>query len=151
MDYQDYCTSINELIQDVGSKFAKASGQQFAGLSLTASQISILMLLDKSGAMKVSDISCALNMIGSNVTNICKRLENMGLVKRNRQADDQRVVKIELTDEATGKMNGIKESVNSFHLKMRECVPEDDLKDIHTGLIKINKLFDILLDVGGKS
>ncbi|MDR1893388.1 MAG: MarR family transcriptional regulator [Spirochaetales bacterium] len=148
MDHQEYCDAINKLIQSIGSKFAKASGQQFAGLSLTASQISILLLLDARGASKVSDISSFTNMNSSNVTNICKRLENMGLVRRNRQEDDQRVVKIELTAEAIEKMGGIKATVNNFHLKMRGCVSVADLRDIHTGLIKLNRLFDIFLIMG---
>ncbi len=146
MEYQEYCNVISELMQNAGSKFAKATGQQFAGQNLTVSQISILLLLDQNGAMKVSDISSALNMIGSNVSNICTRLENMGLVRRNRLKDDQRVVKIELTAEAESKMDGIKGSVNEFHRKMRECVSEEDLRDIHTGLVKLNKLFDLYLN-----
>jgi DNA-binding MarR family transcriptional regulator len=131
------------------SKFAKVAGQQFAEQSLTMSQVGILLLLDKTGAMKVSAVSSALGMPGSNVTNICKRLETMGLVRRDRQADDQRVVKIELTDEAAEKMDSIKASVSDFHCKMRECVSEDDLEDIHTGLVKLNQLFDVFLDAGG--
>jgi DNA-binding MarR family transcriptional regulator len=146
MDHQEYCMSINELMQNVGSKFAKATGQQFAGQNLTVSQISILLLLDQNGAMKISDISSSCNMVGSNVTNICKRLENMGLVRRNRLQDDQRVVKVELTADAEEKMEAIKTSVGDFHRKMKECVSEDDLKDIHTGLVKLNKLFDLFLD-----
>ncbi|GHU77980.1 MarR family transcriptional regulator [Clostridia bacterium] len=148
MEYKEYCTAINDLMQNASSKYAKATNQQFAGQNLTASQISILLLLDQNGAMKVSDISSACNMVGSNVTNICKRLESMGLVRRNRQGDDQRVVKIELTADAEQKMGGIKTIVSDFHHKMRQCVSEADLKDIHTGLVKLNALFDMFLDNG---
>jgi DNA-binding MarR family transcriptional regulator len=147
MDDKECCITINELMQCTGSKFAKAANQQFAGQNLTMSQTQILLLLDRSGAMKVSDISSALAMIGSNVTNICKRLENMGLVRRTRLTDDQRVVMVELTGEARGKMEDVKASVSDFHRKMRACVSESDLKDIRTGLVKLNQLFDIFLDL----
>jgi DNA-binding MarR family transcriptional regulator len=138
-------------MQTAGSKYAKATSQQFAGQNLTMSQISILLLLDQCGAMKVSDISSSLNMSGSNVTNICKRLENMGLVQRNRLQDDQRVVKVKLTVAAEEKMDGIKATIGDFHHKIREYISEDDLKDIHIGLVKLNKLFDIFFDMEGKS
>jgi DNA-binding MarR family transcriptional regulator len=151
MEYQEYCVVINELMQSVSSKFATAAGQQFAGQNLTASQVGILLLLDKTGAMKVSDIASELNMRESNISNICKRLESADIVRRNRQADDQRVVKIELTDAAAEKMDGIKACVNGFHLKMRECVSESDLKDIHTGLVKLGKLFDVFFEVEGNA
>jgi hypothetical protein len=52
---------------------------------------------------------------------------------------------VELTALAEEKMDGIKASVSDFHRKMRGCVSEDDLKDIHIGLVKLNKLFDLLL------
>ncbi|MFP3154411.1 hypothetical protein LQZ18_08275 [Lachnospiraceae bacterium ZAX-1] len=47
-------------------------------------------------------------------------------------------------------MDSIKASVSDFHHKMRECVSEEDLKDIHTGLMKLNKLFDLFLDLEEK-
>jgi DNA-binding MarR family transcriptional regulator len=150
MEYEEYCAAINDLMQTAGSKFAKASGQQFAGQNLTLSQIGILLQLSQNGSMKVSDISASLNMAPSNATSICKRLENAGLVGRGRQLDDQRVVKVELTACAEEKMDGIKASVCEFHRKMRECVSEIDLKDIHTGLVKLNRLFDVFFELEGK-
>jgi DNA-binding MarR family transcriptional regulator len=57
MDYKDNCMAINALLQRANSKFAKATVQQFAGQNLTMPQISILLLLDKCGTMKVSEIS----------------------------------------------------------------------------------------------
>jgi hypothetical protein len=56
------------------------------------------------------------------------------------------VVKVELTSDAGEKMEDIKASVGDFHRKMKECVSENDLKAIHTGLVKLNKLFDLFLD-----
>ena len=150
MEYQEYCTRVNELMQSVGSKFTKAHHQQFAGQSLTASQISVLLLLSENGAMRISDISSSLNMKESNISNICTRMENTGLILRDRTKADRRVVKVELTTLAEEKMDSIKASVSDFHRKMRECVSETDLKDIHNGLVKLNKLFDLFLDAEGK-
>jgi hypothetical protein len=31
---------------------------------------------------------------------------------------------------------------------MRECVSEEDLKDIHIGLVKLGRLFDVFFDMG---
>jgi DNA-binding MarR family transcriptional regulator len=147
MEYQEYCTSINELMQNVGSKYTQAQNQQFAGQNLTASQIGILLLLDQNGSMRVSDVAAALSMRESNVSNICTRLENAGLILRDRTKTDRRVVKVELTVQAEKKMGDIKSSVSDFHRKMQECVSADDLKDIHIGLTKLNKLFDLFLDL----
>jgi DNA-binding MarR family transcriptional regulator len=134
-------------MQSANSKFTKATGKQFSELNLTMSQIGILLLLDQNGPMKVSDISSSVHMIESNVSNICTRLEKAGLVSRRRLQNDQRVVQITLTSESEEKMDEVQESVNEFHAKMIACVSNDDLADIRTGLIKLNKLFDLFLEL----
>ena len=146
MNYQSPWIALRKLFQSAESKLTKADGKQFGTHGLTASQVSILLLLDRRGTMKVSDISDDLAMINSNVSNICSRLEKAGLVVRNRLKDDQRVVNIELTDDSRLKMNAIKASVDDFNRKMQENVSQKDIEDIYTGLVKLNKVFDMFLE-----
>jgi MarR family transcriptional regulator, organic hydroperoxide resistance regulator len=146
MSYRKIWAEINKLLQKVESKYAKSNCMQFGTQSLTVSQVGILLLLDKKGTMKISDIAEELTMINSNVSNICDRLEKAGLVVRNRLKDDQRVVNIELTDNARDKMDGIKALVNNFYKKVQENVSQKDIEDIYTGLVKLNKLFDMFSD-----
>jgi DNA-binding MarR family transcriptional regulator len=146
MGYQESCAAINELTQSAGSKLARVMRKQFSMQKLTASQISILLLLDQKGALKVSDIAGELGMVNSNASNVCSRLERAGLVARNRLSDDQRVVKIHLTRDAGLKMKSIKASVDEFYSGMRDHVAEADLEDIRVGLTKLNALFDMFLE-----
>jgi DNA-binding MarR family transcriptional regulator len=150
MNYQESCAAINELTQSAGSKLAKVLQQQFAMQSLTAPQISILLLLDQKSVLKISEIASQLGMVDSNVSNICSRLEKAGLVERNRLKEDQRVVKVHLTEDANLKMDGIKASVSAFHEKMREHISEKDLEDICVGLTKLNALYDLFLETAEK-
>ncbi len=137
---------IDKLLQESYSKFSKAKGHHYSPHGLTPQQISILMFLDQNGSMKVSDIASQLKMVDSNVSNICTRLENAGFVKRDRLKDNQRIVIIELTDEAVFKMDEIKASVNELSTKVNECVSQQDLEVICTGLAKLNTLLDLLLE-----
>lgn len=137
---------IDKLLQESYSKFSKAKGHHYSPQGLTPQQISILMFLDQNGSMKVSDIASKLKMVDSNVSNICTRLEKAGFVKRDRLKDNQRIVIIELTGEAVSKMDEIKASVNELNLKVSECVSQQDLEVICTGLGKLNTLLDLLLE-----
>jgi DNA-binding MarR family transcriptional regulator len=143
MNNIEYCHEINELLQSINSKVAKKLNQNFSEQNLTAPSINILMLLNTQGAMRVSDIAAALNMVDSNVSAICSRLEKMDLIERIRQKEDQRVVKIQLTQTALGKMEGLISSVNKFQESIVKNVSEKDLEDIVVGLKKLNKLFDL--------
>lgn len=145
MDQLEYCHAISELLRGIDTKTARLTNQQYSQQNLTVQQISILLLLDNQGAMRVSDIGKVLNMVDSNVSAICSRLEHMELIERFRQKEDQRVVKIQLTAKARKKMGGIKEKVSAFQELVFKNVAEEDLKDIVVGLTKYNELLDLAL------
>ena len=145
MNQLEYCHKISELLRNIDTKTVKLANQQYSHQNLTAQQISILLLLDDQGAMRVGDIGKVLNMVDSNVSAICSRLEHMGFIERFRQKEDQRVVKIQLTATARDKMTEIKSKVAKFQDLVFKNVAEDDLKDIVLGLTKYNNLLDIAL------
>jgi len=143
MNNQNPWPEIINLLESADSKLAKARANAYGTHGLTAPQISILLLLDKKGAMKIGDIAEKLGMIQSNASNICSRLEKAGFVTRDRLKEDQRVVNIELTDAARCKMVDIRTSVDTFFRRIQENVSQQDFEDINTGLVKLNKLFDM--------
>lgn len=147
MNYNDEaCIMIDILMQEAASSFAKAKSQQFASQGLTSQQVSILLLLDRKGSLKVSEIGVTLKMVDSNVSNICSRLQKAGLVRRKKMKDDQRVVIIELTDAAQTKMEEIKTKVYDFRRRMSEKLSKQDLDDICKGLSKLNNLLDLFTE-----
>ena len=93
--------------------------------------------------MRVSDIGKSLNMVDSNVSTMCSRLERIGLIERFRPKEDQRVVKIQLTAAAGDNMADIKSKVAEFQDLVFKNVAEDDLKVIVLGLTKYNNLLDL--------
>ena len=98
------------------------------------------------GTQKISDIAMELKMVESNVSNICSRLEKSGYIRRERQKDDQRVVKIVLTDNALPKIVDIKVEMAAFLDKMQKLMTEADLNDICVGLRKLDILLDLFLE-----
>lgn len=136
------CSLISELLQNINSKLAKIMNKHYAAQNLTAPSISILLLLNNQGAMRVSDIAAALSMVDSNVSAICSRLEKLDMIERIRLKEDQRVVKISLTKTALDKMEDITSSVKAFQESIERSVTEKDLEDIVLGLTKLSKLLD---------
>src|SRR2546428_7110655 len=64
---------------------------------ITPEQYWLLQFLRRKGALSISELADALGITGSSVTTACKRLEKAGLVTRERQADDERMVRVMLT------------------------------------------------------
>ncbi len=82
---------------------------------ITPEQYWLLRLLRRNGAMSVSELAGSLGVTGSSVTTACKRLEKAGLVKRERQSDDERMVRVMLTAQG-------REHVEAWHQRRREMV-----------------------------
>ena len=70
------------------------------GSTLTLEQFWLLHQLRQNGPMTVGELSSVLGVTPGSVTIACKRLEKDGHVTRDRQVDDEWIVRIALTPEA---------------------------------------------------
>ncbi len=68
--------------------------------TLTLEQFWLLRQLWQQGPMTIGELAAALSITPGSVTIACKRLEKDGRVTRDRQAQDERVVRVALTPEA---------------------------------------------------
>ncbi|HCI80845.1 MAG TPA: MarR family transcriptional regulator [Ktedonobacter sp.] len=66
---------------------------------MTPEQYWLLRLLRRRGTLSIGELAEILGVTGSSVTTACKRLEKMGLVTRERQSDDERIVRVMLTEQ----------------------------------------------------
>jgi DNA-binding MarR family transcriptional regulator len=82
---------------------------------ITPEQYWLLRLLRRKGALSVGELAEALGVTGSSITTACKRLEKAGLVTRERQSDDERMVRVMLTTQGH-------EKVEAWHQRRREMV-----------------------------
>lgn len=82
---------------------------------ITPEQYWLLRFLRRKGALSIGELAEALGVTGSSVTTACKRLEKAGFVTRERQSDDERMVRVMLTTQGH-------EHVEAWQLRRREIV-----------------------------
>src|SRR6266513_844573 len=80
---------------------------------ITPEQYWLLRLLRRKSALSISELAEALGVTGSSITTACKRLEKAGLVTRERQDDDERMVRVLLTSQGH-------KQVEAWHQRRRE-------------------------------
>lgn len=68
-------------------------------LGLTYPQYLVLLVLWDRGEASVKELGAALHLDYGTLTPLLKRLESNGLLRRERRPDDERTVRITLTDE----------------------------------------------------
>jgi MarR family transcriptional regulator, 2-MHQ and catechol-resistance regulon repressor len=74
---------------------------------LTYSQFAVLEALYHLGPMTQGEVSQKVLKSGSNMTTVIDNLERDGLVRRERDENDRRVIHVHLTDEGTSKLQEI--------------------------------------------
>src|SRR5262245_48046559 len=68
-------------------------------LDLTYPQYLVMLALWEHDKLQVKELGAALNLDSGTLSPLLKRLEKAGLVTRERQADDERSVRITLTEQ----------------------------------------------------
>lgn len=81
----------------MASLYRRRDHEQIEAGQLTLTQCSLLYILREHGAMRVGELAAFDGVTGPTATQAVRRLEGLGLVRRLRDPDDQRVYYIELT------------------------------------------------------
>jgi MarR family 2-MHQ and catechol resistance regulon transcriptional repressor len=82
--------------------FARAMAGHVTDYGLTTSQFGVLEALHHLGPLPLGELAGKLLVTGGNVTYVMDRLEEQGLVARERSAEDRRVVRARLTAKGRG-------------------------------------------------
>lgn len=72
---------------------------------MTPEQYWLLRLLNQAGSLSISEVANELGIAISSATISCKRLEKAGLLTRERQLHDERVVRIALTEKGLAQID----------------------------------------------
>jgi MarR family 2-MHQ and catechol resistance regulon transcriptional repressor len=99
----DTWIKLSRAADSFGARLAQGS----ALADLTVSQFGVLESLYHLGPMRQSEIGAKLLRSGSNITLVVDNLERAGLVRRERDRDDRRVVNVSLTDAGRALIEGI--------------------------------------------
>ncbi len=70
-------------------------------LGLTYPQYLVMLVLWEHGSVPIKDIGAALQLDYGTLTPLIKRLESAGLVRRERSPQDERTVRVSLTEQAS--------------------------------------------------
>ena len=104
-------------------------------LGLTYTQYIVFLVLWERDGITVGELGQRLYLDNGTLTPLLKKLEQMGYITRSRSTEDERVVKISLTDEGIA----LKERVREIPLKVGSCIKlsESDAADLYTILYKL--------------
>jgi DNA-binding MarR family transcriptional regulator len=91
---------VEELVRDLDSSLGRlrcAASQRLLRLGISMTHLHVLRLLRYHGAVTMTRLAELLDTSMSSATGIIDRMEERGLVRRDRGADDRRVVVVDIS------------------------------------------------------
>ena len=133
---EDILRSLRRIIRAVDLYSRKLMTQT----GLSGPQVICLRQLADQGPMQTSHLAAAVNLSSATVCGILNRLEQRGLVVRERQPDDRRRVVVSLSDAGQDTVDNAPPVLHdSFLFKLRSLPPEQQL-GIHRTLGQIVRM-----------
>lgn len=79
------------------------------GSGMTPQQYWLLRHLRQVGSLSIGELAQALGITTGSATVACKRLEKAGLLTRERQEEDERVVQVALTEQGRAQIDALRQ------------------------------------------
>ena len=123
------------LLQQINMRLHHCLKELYEPLGLTGPQAVVMIELFKEDGQRICDLAEAAGMTVSNISAICQRLERNGFLHRVRSQQDQRTVRICLSEKS---LHQIALQSDQISLKMTPA----ELDEINSGLRKLNAFLD---------
>ena len=104
------------------------------------SHVQVLAMLQDSGTMSVSEISRRLGIAKPNITPLVDRLLEAGLVDRQRDQNDRRVVNIVILNAGSEKLAAIRKTIAGQVQQQVEKLSVSEFKELSDALESITRI-----------
>jgi DNA-binding MarR family transcriptional regulator len=117
-----------------GAKDALRHMRHWPGGKLSLVHLNVMMTLDADGALPMGALAEAMDVSQASVTGIVDRMEQRGLVERQRDDEDRRVVRVALTDEGRQLIGTLAAQRREHMAQLLEDLTEDELQGFLIGV-----------------
>lgn len=115
-----------ELLAQVCQAYRNLSNAFMDQIAMHRAQATLLCHLFVQEGMTQSEIADQLSVQGATVTNMLQRMEEAGLVTRQRDVEDNRLVRVYLTDAGRSKERSIFQQFVKMEERMFEGLTQED-------------------------
>ena len=142
MDIQAFNKEVRKYLRKINLKNCQRMNRCIRPFHITPSQMAILFHLEHHGELSISELVKRTEHPKSNVSAICTRLEENGLIIRRRSETDQRVVYASLTNHARTMLEQVKRAVDTEQDRLAEKLDENQREQILQGLMLLSEMLD---------
>ncbi len=134
MDKSSLIQEVVKLQRKAGRTLGAYAASALLNSGLTITQLKSLFLITKMGSTNFRKLAEALGVTPSNVTGIIDRLVEQGLVSREENPEDRRVVTLQATDKGRTLVSSLRESGISHMTQILTFLSVEELSSLSRGL-----------------
>ncbi len=97
-EFKDYVEDVEYLLRKVSLIVKKRGRDILKNFDITPPQFNALLVLVFNGELTMGELCRRLYLASSTVTDLVDRMEENGLVRRERDPDDRRVIRLKVED-----------------------------------------------------
>lgn len=120
----------NKDILDIIMRLSRVSRrrrqEEPGGRRLSRSVYRAMVILRKEGAMRASDLAERLDIRPASLTEQLTRMEQLGLIRREKDPDDMRVVLVVLSEQGMLELDRDREHRLAWNKKLEEALTEEE-------------------------
>ena len=150
MDVKEFKIQVMTYSRRIKETMNCTIGPACSHLGLTLLQLQLVMELYQEGAHTIGSLADSMHMAKANMSTMCKKMEKMGLLERTRDRDDERVVKVILTEEGNRIAAKIDDQLLDTISRAASMEDERIFDDILRGLEKLTLLIERIMEIEEK-
>ena len=107
-------------------------------LGITASQGYTLLAMPDAGSVTMNELSVTMKLATSTMTRMADQLIQKGLVERQADPGDRRVVRVSLTENGRRVKVQLKDALQDLYAQVLAAIPEGEQNTVLASLEKLN-------------
>ena len=140
MDRQARIAEIIDLIGSPNPTDAMKAMRHWPGGRLSLVHLNVLFVLNADGPMPMRALAESMDVSQASATGIVDRMEQRGLVERQRDAEDRRVVRVAITDEGRRLIAGMAQERREHLAQMLEQMTDAELDAFLVGATALRRV-----------
>jgi len=140
LQFDQTVIELEDLFRYVSSVLRRQGRKILEDYDITPPQHNALIQLHRHGNMTIGDLSEELYLAFSTATDLINRMERNGLVARERDASDRRVVRVCILQKGEQLLEEVIIARRKYFARILQAVPEEERNQLVSSLRKIDEL-----------
>lgn len=139
-------SSMRQITRNLGDLFSIIAEKS----NFTVLQLMIILSLgsEENGESSIGSLGDLVGVTGGNISNITKKIESLGYIKRERSKKDERVVNVRLTENGVDICKRVVVFLNNIGMKIENKLGIEEKENFMKDLNTLNKYLTLSVYIG---